>query len=190
MIAAYGRRATEGQIANEMETLTARSVSGNNYVFGDIGVSMVDTTDYSAFKALDPFFSVIKKGLDGFVDGDHFWDFIDDDAVFEFLYDFPGWPRKLEGRAAIMEVFSGYGRNICLDSADGLIIHRGLDPRIVVLEYEGHGTVLSNGQAYNNRFASIITVEARKVVHWRDYMDSLAAMRSLAPPERTLGSLT
>ena len=146
-------------------------------------------TDYSAFKALDPFFAVIKQGLDGLVDGDHFWDFVADDAVFEFLYDFPGGPRKLEGRAAIMQVYSGYGRNIRLTSADGLVIHHGRDPRIVVLEYQGHGTVLSTRRAYDNRFASIITVENRKVVHWRDYMDSLAAMMALAPPETTLGSL-
>ena len=97
--------------------------------------------------------------------------------------------KKLEGRAAIAAVFSGYGRNIALDSADGLVIHRGLDPRITVLEYEVHGTALSSGQAYDNRFASIITVENRKVVHWRDYMDSLTAMRALAPPDTTLASL-
>ncbi|MDB5397315.1 MAG: limonene,2-epoxide hydrolase [Rhodospirillales bacterium] len=153
------------------------------------GVSMAGRTDYSAFKALDPFFAIIKKGLDGLVDGDHLWDFVANDAVFEFLYDFPGWPRKLESRAAIMEVFSGYGRNISLNSSDGLVVHRGLDSRIVVLEYEVHGTVLSTRHAYDNRFASIITVENRKVVHWRDYMDSLAAMRAIAPPDTTLGSL-
>jgi ketosteroid isomerase-like protein len=89
-----------------------------------------------------------------------------------------------------MAVYSGYGRNISLHSADNLAVHRGLDPQIVVLEYEGHGTVLSFGRAYDNRFASIITVENRKVAHWRDYMDSLAAMRVLAPPDATLASLT
>jgi uncharacterized protein len=151
---------------------------------------MAEHTGYSAFKALDPFFAIIKKGLDGLVDGDHFWDFVADDAVFEFLYDFPGWPRQIESRAAVMEIFSEYGRNISLSSSDGLVIHHGLDPRIVVLEYVVHGTVLSTRQAYDNRFASIITVENRKVVRWRDYMDSLAAMRAIAPPDRTLESLT
>jgi ketosteroid isomerase-like protein len=150
---------------------------------------MGEAVDYAVFKALDPFFAIIKEGLGDLVSGDHFWDFVAEDAVFEFLYEFPGWPRRLEGRAAIMAVFSGYGRNIALHGADGLIVHRGLDPRIVVLEYQGHGTVLATGGAYHNRFASIITVENRKIVHWRDYMDSLAAMRALAPPETTLGSL-
>ena len=150
---------------------------------------MADAADYSAFKALDPFFAVIKMGLDGIVDGDHFWDFIADDAVFEFLYDFPGWPKRLDGRATIMEIFSGYGRNITLSGSSGLIVHLGLDPRIVVLEYEVQGTAVLSGQAYSNRFASIITVENRKVVHWRDYTDSLTAIRAIAPPRVTLGSL-
>ena len=51
---------------------------------------MADPTDYSVFKALDPFFAVIKQSLDGLVDGDHFWDFIAEDAVFEFLYNVSG----------------------------------------------------------------------------------------------------
>lgn len=37
------------------------------------------------------------------------------------------------------------------------------------------GFTPKTGKAYDNRFCSIITVKERKVVHWRDYMDSLAA---------------
>jgi ketosteroid isomerase-like protein len=32
---------------------------------------------------------------------------------------------------------------------------------------------------YENRFISVVTIEDRKIVGWRDYMDSLAAMSSL-----------
>jgi ketosteroid isomerase-like protein len=32
---------------------------------------------------------------------------------------------------------------------------------------------------YENRFISVVTTEDRKIVGWRDYMDSLAAMSSL-----------
>jgi ketosteroid isomerase-like protein len=49
-----------------------------------------------------------------------------------------------------------------------------------VLEYEVHGRVVGSGAAYDNRFVSIVTLENRKIVHWRDHMDSLAAMRSLS----------
>jgi ketosteroid isomerase-like protein len=56
---------------------------------------------------------------------------------------------------------------------------RSQDPRVVILEYEVHGKILATGVPYDNRFVSIITVENKKIVHWRDYMDSLAAWMAL-----------
>ena len=58
------------------------------------------------------------------MDGAHFYDTIGDDAVFEFRYAFPGWPRVIRGRAALVEAFSGYGNNIVLRASDGLVVHR------------------------------------------------------------------
>ena len=51
----------------------------------------------------------------------------------------------------------------------------------MILEYEVHGKVLGTGAPYDNRFVSIITVADRKIVYWRDYMDSLAAWNALNP---------
>ena len=62
---------------------------------------------YAAFKALDPFFNIVQRGLAGLVDGDHFFDAIADDAIFEFRYIFPEWPQKLDGREALMTLFAG-----------------------------------------------------------------------------------
>jgi ketosteroid isomerase-like protein len=42
-----------------------------------------------------------------------------------------------------------------------------------------HGKVLATGTSYDNRFVSIVTIENRKIVRWRDYMDSLAAWTAL-----------
>jgi hypothetical protein len=53
---------------------------------------------YKAFTALDPFFDIVQRGLAGHVDGDHYFDTIADNAVFEFRYNFPGWPQKLDSR--------------------------------------------------------------------------------------------
>ena len=49
--------------------------------------------DYAAFRALDPFFAVVMEGLSKFVDGEHYFDTLHDDVLFEFRYDFPGWPQ-------------------------------------------------------------------------------------------------
>jgi uncharacterized protein len=50
----------------------------------------------------------------------------------------------------------------------------------VILEYDVHGKIVRSGAAYDNRFISVITIDNRKIVHWRDYMDSLTAMTALS----------
>ena len=79
----------------------------------------------------------------------------------------------------LMASFSGYGKTIKLHSGDALVVHRSQDSRVVILEYEVHGRILLGGAPYDNRFISVITIENRKIVHWRDYMDSLAAWNAL-----------
>lgn len=138
--------------------------------------------DYTAFSALDPFFEVVMEGLAKFVDGEHYFDTLANDVLFEFLYEFPGWPRVTRGRDNLIALYSGYGRNIRLSRGNSLIVHPSDDGRVVTLEYEVHGKVLATGATYDNRFASIATIENRKILRWRDYMDSLAAWTALNKP--------
>jgi ketosteroid isomerase-like protein len=140
---------------------------------------MVDSK-YAAFRALDPFFNIIQQSLAGLVDGDHYFDTIADDAVFEFRYIFPGWPLRVDSRKALMTLYAGYGDNIVLHGAGALIAHRTQDPRVAILEYEVHGKTVRTGASYDNRFISVVTIEHRKIVKWRDYMDSLAAITALS----------
>lgn len=133
---------------------------------------------YAEYEAAEPYFQLVRGALGDLVDGEHFFDVVADDIVYEVLYDL-GWPRKIEGRANLMSAFGGYGDYIKLQSADHLIAHQADNGRTVVIEYEVHGTVLATGVKYNNRFCSIIKIESRKIAHWRDYMDSLAAWRAL-----------
>jgi ketosteroid isomerase-like protein len=77
---------------------------------------------------------------------------------------------------------SGYGNRIRLDRGDGLVVHLGKDARVVILEYEVHGKILAADAPYDNRFISVITIENRKIVYSRDYMDSLAAWTALNNP--------
>jgi ketosteroid isomerase-like protein len=135
----------------------------------------VTNSKYAAFVALDPFFDIVMQGLASAVDGDHYFEAIANDAVFEYRYVFPGFPTKVEGRDALMALYAGYGDSTVLHSGDGLIVHRSQDPRVLILEYEVHGKKIRTGNSYDNRFISVVTTEDRKIVHWRDYMDSLAA---------------
>jgi ketosteroid isomerase-like protein len=134
---------------------------------------------YASDQALEPFFRIVLEGLSGLVDGQHFFDAFAEDARFESLYDFPGWPMMIRGRADLVGALSGYGANIKLASSDGLVVHRTDDRRVVILEYAVHGKIVATGVPYNNRFISVVTIENRRIVHWRDYMDSLAPWLAL-----------
>ena len=135
--------------------------------------------EYVAFEALNPFFEVALKGLSGLVDGEHYFDTFAEDAIFESRYHFPGWPVAIRGRANLMAALSGYGKTIKLHSGDELVVHRSQDSRVVILEYEVHGKILASGARYDNRLISVVTIENRKIIQWRDYMDSLAAWTAL-----------
>jgi ketosteroid isomerase-like protein len=140
--------------------------------------------EYAAYDPAKPYFDLVRSALASLVDGEHFFDIVADDVVYEVLYEIAGWPRVIKGRAGLMAQFRGYCDNIKLRSADKLVSHRTDDGHVVVIEYEVHGTILATNVRYNNRFCSIIKVENRKVAHWRDYMDSLAAWNALTTRDR------
>jgi len=139
---------------------------------------------YASYKPADPYFVLVRTALGDLVDGKHFFDIVAEDVVYEVLYDVAGWPRIIQGRADLMAQFGGYCDHIELQSADKLIAHKTNDGRVVVIEYEVHGVILATGVKYNNRFCSIIKIENRKIAHWRDYMDSLAAWNALTARTR------
>jgi ketosteroid isomerase-like protein len=131
---------------------------------------------YAAYEAAAPYFNLVRRALGDQVDGEHFFDVVAEEVVYEVLYEL-GWPRVINGRTDLMTAFRGYVDNIVLQSADKLITHKTDDG--CVIEYEVHGTILATGAKYSNRFCSIIKIENRKITHWRDYMDSLAAWNAL-----------
>ena len=135
---------------------------------------------YAAYGAAEPYFALVRRALGDHVDGEHFFDVVADDIAYEVRYDFPGWPRLVRGRADLMKQFANYCKAIRLHAADKLIT-RIADSGAVIIEYEVRGTVIATGASYNNRFCSIITIENRRIAHWRDYMDSLAAWNALTP---------
>ena len=78
-------------------------------------------------------------------------------------------------------VFPGYGNTIRASvrrQAPG--VHRSQDARIVILGVRSaRKDSVDWCPPYHNRLISIVTIENRKIVHWRDYMDSLAAWTAL-----------
>jgi ketosteroid isomerase-like protein len=74
---------------------------------------MVNKNHLAFKKKADPFYNIIMDGLEGKVEGPHFWDVVAEDAVFEFRYQFPGFATKIEGRKAYMDWFGSYPSSCC-----------------------------------------------------------------------------
>lgn len=139
---------------------------------------------YAVYQTAAPYFDLVRGALGAPVDGKHFFDIVTEDVIYEVLYDVPGWPRVIKGRTDLMAAFRGYVDSIAVHSADELIIHKTDDGGVIVIEYEVHGTIVATGVKYDNRFCSIIKIKSRKIAHWRDYMDSLAAWNALTAKVR------
>ncbi|MFK0046375.1 nuclear transport factor 2 family protein [Streptomyces sp. NPDC090741] len=134
------------------------------------------------YEALAPFFRIVEEGLSGLVDGEDFFETLAEDAVFEYVVSVPGYPRRVEGREAVADLYRGYGESIVLHRSDELAVHRDREASVVVLEYAVHGRAVGTGRAYDNHFVSVVTIKDRKITHWRDYLDPVAVFNALGRP--------
>jgi uncharacterized protein len=140
------------------------------------------TDEKSNFGADGPFFRIIREGLKGVADGEDYFDLLAADVVFEYVISVPGYPRRVEGRQNIIDLYSNYDDYMTVQTADNLRVYRDPEASVVVLEYQVHGESVQTGRPYNNRFVSIITVKDRKVTHWRDYLDPIAVFDAAGWP--------
>ena len=143
------------------------------------------------FRALDPFFRIVAEGLHGLVEGDHFFNHLADDVVFDFVITVPEYPRHVVGRDNVIELYRGYGSTFYLDRCYDLRVHRSDSTSSVVLEYASQGKVVATGYPYSNRYVSVITLKDRKVSHWNDYLDPLRVYAALESrkPDPAIGSI-
>ncbi|RJQ73775.1 hypothetical protein D5S17_24450 [Pseudonocardiaceae bacterium YIM PH 21723] len=132
--------------------------------------------------ALSPFLRIIEDGLAGHTDGHHFYELLAEDVVVEYVVTIPGYPRRIEGRQAVRDLYANYGEVMRLHSADGLAVHHDRDTGVIVLEYAVHGKSVHTGRDYDNHFVSVLTIKDRKVTHWRDYMDPVAVFEATGWP--------
>jgi ketosteroid isomerase-like protein len=143
---------------------------------------MTTINDLDDFKALKPFFRIIEQGLDGLVDGGHFFDLLTDDVVFDYIITVPNYPRHVVGRTAVAELYRPYGETFVLDRCFDLAVHRDRETGVVVLEYASEGRAVRTGAAYSNRYVSVLTITERKVTRWRDYLDPIPVFDAVGWP--------
>ena len=87
--------------------------------------------DLDDFKALDPFFRIIEKGLEGIADGRHFFDLLAEKVIFDYIITTPGYPRHVDGRRAVAELYRPYGTMIVLDRCHDLAVRHDTKTGVV-----------------------------------------------------------
>lgn len=137
--------------------------------------------DYSNFSALIKFIEVIENAVGPHVDGDRFFDMLDDNIEMEFMCAPPGTPKGLSGKQAIIDTFDDatYGDILILESCTLSNFYRTDKPGVVIVEYTGKGHGPKTGKPYDQRYLSILTIKNGKIVHWRDYWDGIAALEPI-----------
>ena len=148
---------------------------------------MTAVANLADFRALDPFFRIIEEGVAGLADGEHFFDLLAEDVVFEYVITVPGYPRRVEGRRPWPSCTAPMAPTFSLDRCYDLAIHYDQATNVVVLEYASQGRAISTGHAYSNRYISVLSITDRKIAHWRDYLDPLAVFDAVGWPAARSG---
>jgi ketosteroid isomerase-like protein len=98
------------------------------------------------------------------------------DGIHELPFAPPGIPRRLEGREAIRNHFSGMANRARVETGfRPVCIHETADPEVIVVELDAQGLVVATGQPYELRYVEVIQVRNGQIVLWRDYWNPLAS---------------
>lgn len=100
-------------------------------------------------------------------------------GVIEFPFAPPGYPPRVDGRAAVHEYLRGYPDLFDVREIADRVVHRTVDPEVVIAEFTASGTVVATGRPYRLRYIAVITVRAGEIRHYRDYWNPLAAAEAM-----------
>jgi ketosteroid isomerase-like protein len=109
-----------------------------------------------------------------------------EDGVLEFPFAPPGYPRRLEGRAAIAEYLRGYPDLVDIREVTEKTVHETADPEVTVVEFEVTGVAVATGKPYRLGYIAVLTVRDGEIRHYRDYWSPLAAAEVLGGADQLL----
>jgi hypothetical protein len=102
----------------------------------------------------------------------------DENGVFEFPYTPPGFPRRLEGRAAIADYISGFPDLVRLKSFEVIECYADPTGREGCVEFMCEAEALPTGKPYNQHYISLIKTKNKKVTLYRDFWNPLVVLEA------------
>jgi len=101
-----------------------------------------------------------------------------EDGVMEFPYALPS-PRRLEGREALAAHLAYLARLVELLSVSDVVKHETTDPEVFIVEFASSGRAVATGEPFEQRYISVIRVRDGHIVHYNDYWNPLAILRTM-----------
>lgn len=98
----------------------------------------------------------------------------DEDGVLEFPFAPEGWPKRLEGRAAVAAYMRGYPDHVDLHDFPSVEILQTVAPETIVVEMRGVGRLVQTGGPFDMSYIAVVTVKDGLITHYRDYWNPLA----------------
>ncbi|ARX83382.1 phenazine biosynthesis protein PhzA/PhzB [Streptomyces alboflavus] len=102
-----------------------------------------------------------------------------EDAVAEFPFAPEGYPRRVEGRAALGEYLRGLGSHIEYQAFPYMDIHETADPETIVVEFAAKGRVVATDGPFEMTYIAVITAKDGRFTRYRDYWNPMAVPGSL-----------
>lgn len=102
-----------------------------------------------------------------------------ENGVIEFPFAAPGYPPRVEGRAAIQEYLRDYPDILDIREIVQQVVHQSTDPEVVIGEFEVAGIVPRTGKPYRMRYVAVVTVRDGEIQLYRDYWSPQAAAEAL-----------
>jgi uncharacterized protein len=120
---------------------------------------------------------ILEKDMPGWID---LWA---EDGVFEFPFAPPGFPRRLEGKAAIRDYIKDYPNHIDLAAFHDVHVHQTIDPDVLIVEMRAEGRIVATGKPYAMSYIYVLTIRNGKIAGYRDYWNPLVALEALGGAE-------
>lgn len=96
-----------------------------------------------------------------------------DDAVQEMPYVPSGFPKKVEGKDALIEFYADWPHNADNPNfTDHLLFYDLQDPNFVFVEYQGRVDIITTGREYRQSYGALFQVDSDgKITLFREYFD-------------------
>jgi ketosteroid isomerase-like protein len=124
---------------------------------------------------------LLQRSLDTFLSKDmkSWTDLCADDVVAEFPFAPEGAPARFEGRETLYEYLKGYPDMIDVREIPSTKIYATDDPNVAIAEWSVAGSVVTNGNPYNMKYATFVTFRDGLIVNYREYWNPQVFLAAL-----------